>query len=454
MATADHVPELPAHRLAALVRSRELNPSEVVEAHLRRIEQLNGQLGAFVSVRTDAVREEAASLAARHDLAGLTLAGVLVAIKDNVDVAGEVTCCGSRAVHGPAADRDDELVSRLRAAGALIVGKTSMPELAIWPFTETDGGRPARNPWDPSRTPGGSTGGGAVAVTTGMAALALGSDGGGSLRIPAACCGIVGLKPTPGLVPLPGGGRDHWYGLSAFGPLARSVSDAALMLDVLAGRAPSPTTPSRDRLRISVSTRHPATGARTSGEVLDAVESVRSALAAVGHDVRREHPPYSATPLPFAARWLPGIAQDAEGLDLRELESRTRGLARAGRWLQRRGLARHVRHSRTGARLRSWLGDRDVLVAPVLAGPPAAVGAWDGRGWIRTMLGVSQWMGYTPPWNLAAVPAMTVPVGVSRDGLPIAVQLVAAPGREAQLIAAGMQLEGIFPLRAWSPPGE
>jgi amidase len=287
-----------------------------------------------------------------------------------------------------------------------------------------------------------------------MAALALGSDGGGSLRIPAACCGIVGLKPTPGLVPLPGGGRDHWYGLSAFGPLARSVSDAALMLDVLAGRAPSPTTPSRDRLRISVSTRHPATGARTSGEVLDAVESVRSALAAVGHDVRREHPPYSATPLPFAARWLPGIAQDAEGLDLRELESRTRGLARAGRWLQRRGLARHVRHSRTGARLRSWLGDRDVLVAPVLAGPPAAVGAWDGRGWIRTMLGVSQWMGYTPPWNLAAVPAMTVPVGVSRDGLPIAVQLVAAPGREAQLIAAGMQLEGIFPLRAWSPPGE
>src|SRR5262249_42089630 len=156
---------------------------------------------------------------------------------------------------------DDELVTRLRAAGCVVIGKTQMPELAIWPFTEPKAAPASRNPWDRSRTPGGSTGGGAAAVAAGMAPLALGSDGGGSIRAPVACCGLFGTKPAPGLVPLPGGRSEHWLGLSAFGPLARTVGDAALMLDVLAGTRnyANPRPPERP-LRIAFSGRAPLIG--------------------------------------------------------------------------------------------------------------------------------------------------------------------------------------------------
>jgi amidase len=448
----DDLVAAPATRLAALVQSGELHPLELLEAHLHRIETLNNRFGAFVSVRADAARAEAAALAQRDDLAQLPLAGLPVAVKDNVDVAGELTRRGSRAVHSAAAAEDDELVRRLRAAGALVVGKTTLPELAIWPVSEPEAFAPARNPWDRTRTPGGSSGGGAVAVTTGMAALALGSDGGGSLRIPAACCGIVGVKPAPGVVPLPGGDVEHWYGCSAFGPLARNVADAALMLDVLAGASKyrNPVAPAGG-LRISVSTKHPTFGAKRSPEMMSAIAQVAAALEHAGHVVRRESPPYPATPVPFIARWLPGIAQDAEGLNPNELERRTRAQARAGRLMQQRGLAKHIRDSKAGGRLREWLGQLDVLVAPVLAAPPVSIGAWKGRGWITTMMGAANWMGYTPPWNLAGVPAMTVPISVTTAGLPIAVQLVAAPGREALLLSLGQQLEGLFPPRRWQP---
>jgi amidase len=448
----DYLVTTPATRLSALVQSGELHPLELLEAHLHRIDTLNSRLGAFVSVRAEGARAEAAVLAQRDDLAQLPLAGLPVAIKDNVDVAGELTRRGSRAVRSAAAEEDDELVRRLRAAGAVVVGKTTMPELAIWPVSEPEAFAPARNPWDRTRTPGGSSGGSAVAVTTGMVALALGSDGGGSLRIPAACCGIVGMKPAPGVVPLPGGAVEHWYGCSAFGPLARNVADAALMLDVLAGGSVyrNPVAPAGG-LRISVSTKHPTAGARRSPEMMSAIAQVAAALEHAGHAVRRESPPYPATSAPFIARWLPGIAQDAKGLDPNELERRTRSQARAGRLMQQRGLAKHILDSKAGGRLREWLGRRDVLVAPVLAAPPLPIGAWKGRGWITTMMGSANWMGYTPPWNLAGAAAMTVPIGVTTAGLPIAVQLVAAPGREALLLSLGQQVEGLFPPRRWQP---
>jgi amidase len=448
----DDLVATPATRLAELVQSGELHPLDLLEAHLHRIDTLNSRFGAFVSVRAEAAREEAAALARRDDLAQLPLAGLPVAIKDNVDVAGELTRRGSRAVHNAAATEDDELVRRLRAAGAVVIGKTTLPELAIWPVSEPEGFAPARNPWDRTRTPGGSSGGSAVAVTTGMAALALGSDGGGSLRIPAACCGIVGMKPAPGVVPLPGGDVEHWYGCSAFGPLARNVTDAALMLDVLAGASiyRNPVAPASG-LRVSISTKHPTMGAKRSPEMMSAIAQVAAALEHAGHAVTRESPPYPATPVPFIVRWLPGIAQDAQGLDPNELERRTCAQARAGRLLQQRGLAKHIRESKAGARLRDWLGQRDVLVAPVLAAPPLRIGVWKGRSWMTTMMGSANWMGYTPPWNLAGVPGMTVPIGVTTGGLPIAVQLVAAPGGEALLLSLGQQLEALFPPRRWQP---
>lgn len=442
-----------AAAIAERVRSGAVSPVQVVEDHLARIAALDPRLHAFQLVRAERALAEAAAVAERPDLAELPLAGVPVAIKDNIDLAGEPTRLGSGATPDTPAPADDELVRRLRAAGAVVVGKTTMPELAIWPFTEPEAfAPPARNPWDPTRTPGGSTGGGAAAVATGMVPLALGSDGGGSLRIPAACCGLVALKPGPGLVPL-ARGRRHWYGLTEYGPLAHGVADLALMLDVLAGRAarPAPEPPSR-RLRVAVSTRPPMVGARVSPEVARAVERTASLLGDAGHEVRSADPPYPLDLGPrYTGRWLAGIAEDARELPRDRLERRTRGMVRAGHWLTRAGLARPAEVDGFRARVTAWFGAYDVLLTATVAEPAVPIGRWHGRGWLTTTLGSANWI-FTPPWNLAGFPAASAPAGRSAEGLPLAVQLVAPPGGEDTLLALLAQLEQLQPWPRWQEP--
>ncbi|HUZ28468.1 MAG TPA: amidase family protein, partial [Solirubrobacteraceae bacterium] len=215
--------------LAERVRSKQVHPRELVEASLRRIEELDPRLNAFrVTLADEALA--AADAAASSD--GL-LAGVPIAIKDEMPVAGQVPTAGSR-TYGPRATKDSEVVRRLRAAGAIPIGITNVPELTIWPWTASDANGITRNPWDLSRTPGGSSGGSAAAVAAGMVPGATGSDGGGSIRIPAACCGLVGMKPTRGRVSV-APASEHWLGLTAYGPLARTVADSALLLDVMHG---------------------------------------------------------------------------------------------------------------------------------------------------------------------------------------------------------------------------
>src|SRR5712692_6416553 len=288
--------ELTATEMARLVRDREVGPVELVRAHLERIAERDPAIAAFQVVRGDKALAEAVALAERDDLGDLPLAGVPVAIKDNVAVAGEPTRMGSAATPQAPAETDDELVARLRTAGCVVIGKTQLPELAIWPFTEPAAAPATRNPWNRGRTPGGSTGGGAAAVAAGMAALALGSDGGGSIRIPAACCGLFGIKPGPGLVPLPGGRDEHWLGLSAFGPLARTVADAAVMLDVLAGTSgyAGPKPPERP-MRIAFSARHPLPGAKVTPAVIAALGEAVGLLRDAGHDLTDRSPRYPAT---------------------------------------------------------------------------------------------------------------------------------------------------------------
>lgn len=444
-----------ARGIAELVRRREATAEEVALAHLARIERLDGVFGAFQVVERERVLAEARAVdgdAARRDG---PLAGVPVAVKDNVDVAGLPTRQGSAATPDRRAAADDELVRRLRAAGCVVLGKTRMPELAIWPFTESAAFGLTRNPWSPEHTAGGSSGGSAVAVATRMAALALGSDGGGSIRIPAACCGVFGFKPAPGLVPAAGGAEGHWLGLSAFGPLSRTVDDAALMLDVLAGRAPrrEPDRGPPARLRIAFSRRPNVPGSRIDAEVAAAVDDVARRLREAGHDVTQADPPYPADGgIRFARRWLPGIAEDAEGLDPNRLEPRTRGMARAGRLLRRLGLAAPIAREPLGARMRAWFGDRDLLVMPVLASPPVRHRRWS-KGWIRTAVGAAKWV-QTAVWNVAAFPAASVPVALSQDHLPIAVQLVAPPGREDTIFAAARQLSELVGFPAWAPGQE
>ncbi|MHB1596267.1 MAG: amidase [Streptosporangiaceae bacterium] len=438
---------LPALDLARLVRKRLVSPAEVVQAHLDRIAALDPVLGAFQVVRAEAALAEARALTLRSDLSRLPLAGVPVAINDNVDVAGEPTRMGSAATSGEPAPADDELVARLRAAGCVVIGKTSLPELAIWPFTESIAFGAARNPWDSSRTPGGSTGGGAAAVAAGMATLALGSDGFGSIRVPAACCGLLGIKPGPGVVPLAGGAEEHWLGLTSFGPIARTVADAALALDVLAGRTGHRNPPGLPRpLRIAFSARHPLIGIRARRPIQAALKELASLLRNAGHSLTEDSPPYPMTlGLRFNARRLAGIARDADGLDLEALEPRTQRLVIIGRKLGHR--TRPAAADKFAARAARWFADYDVLITPTLNRGPVPVGTWDYTGWITTMVGSARWI-CTPQWNLAGLPALSVPFGQDGDGLPIGMQLIGPAGSERVLLELATQIES---LRPWPP---
>lgn len=437
------IAQLGAREIAERVRTRKAHPIDVARASLERIRALNGELGAFTAVREREALRDAEELAGRDDLASLALAGVPVAVKDNTDVAGLPTLHGSRGTPREVAARDDELVRRLRAAGCIVMGKTALPELAIWPFTEGPGFA-TRNPHDVSRTCGGSSGGSAVAVATGMVALATATDGGGSIRIPAACCGIVGVKTTPGVVPLPGGARDHWYGLSVAGPLARGVDDAALMLDVLAGSDTyRDVHPVEGRLRIAVSTRHPVVGAPVAAEAKAAVRRVADTLVGAGHALTEANPPYSVLPQSFLRCFLGGIADDADALrlELDAVEPRTRALVRRGRWVRSRGYARPAASYGDAIRLRGWAGRFDAVITPVLAYGPPRVGRWSGGPWLPTALGVARWMGFCPPWNLAGCPSMALPVDRDPDGLPVAVQIVGGPRSERTLLSLASMLE-------------
>jgi len=443
--------ELPATEMARLVRDATIGPVDLVRAHLERIAERDSAISAFQVVRGEQALAEAAALADRDDLGALPLAGVPVAIKDNVDIAGEPTRFGSAATPpGPAA-ADDQLVARLRAAGCVVIGKTKMPELAIWPFTEPAAAAATRNPWSRDRTPGGSTGGGAAAVAAGMAGLALGSDGGGSIRIPAACCGLFGLKPTPGLVPLPSGRDEHWLGLSAFGPLARTVPDAAIMLDVLAGTTSyaNPEPPERP-LRIAFSVSHPLPGAKATAAAAAALNAAVGLLRDAGHVLTEQSPRYPITlGLRFNGRWLAGIAQDADGLDRAALEPRTRNMARLGARLS--GRVKPASADPFGRQAAGFFAaGYDVLMTPTLTRGPDPVGTWQGKGWIRTMLGVANWI-YTPAWNLAGLPAASVPFGSDDDGLPLGLQLVGPAGSEATLLGLASQIERLHPWPQLAP---
>jgi amidase len=443
---------MPALEIARAVREGKVSPVDVVGAHLAQIDRLEPQIRAFQVVLAAQALAEARSLAARPGLAGLPLAGVPVAVKDNIDVAGSPTRQGSAATSAEPAQADDELVRRLRAAGCVVIGKTQMPELAIWPFTEPQAYPATRNPWDTGRTPGGSTGGGAAALVSGMAALALGSDGGGSIRIPAACCGVVGLKPGPGVVPLAGGADSHWYGLTAFGPLARTAGDAAAALDVLTGAAERATAARPDRpLRIAYSATAAAFGARLDPSARAAVEDTAAALRRVGHELVRARPPIPVNlGLRFMSRWLAGIAQDTAGPPAEALEERTAKMVRRGQRVARK--VKPASADPFAARAARWISGFDALIMPTLAGPAVPIGTWAGKGWFPAALSVGNWL-CTMPWNLAGLPAISVPAPAS--GLPVGVQIVAPAGGENVILSIAAELEHLRPwpqLAPWRPP--
>jgi amidase len=439
--------------IAAAVRSGQVSPAEVLEQHLERIAALDGRLGAFRLLRTEEVRAEARALEDRGDLGGLPLAGVPVAVKDNLDLAGAPTRNGSAATSPEPAAADDEPVRRLREAGALLVGKTNVPELCLWPFTEGEAYGVTRNPWSLDHTPGGSSGGSAAAVAAAMVPIALAADGAGSIRMPASNCGLVGIKPGHGVVPFPSRGVSTWSQMSEFGPLATTVADLGLALDVLAGSdAYRAVAPPERPLRIGVSAKPPAVGVKVHPEVRAAMDATAEALASAGHRVEAADPPWRIGDAALILqRVFYGCAEDTDGLPWEALEPRTRAEARVGRVLRRARPAPTGPPRREVARYRAWFAGHDLLLTPTLALPPLPIGAYRGKGLAATLLGMTAYMPFPPPLNLVGFPAASVPGGTTKSGLPLGIQFAAAPGGEALLLSVARQLETLRPWPRHAP---
>ncbi|MFB7333916.1 amidase [Streptomyces adustus] len=445
--------------LAATARALacgEVTSQALVEDVLARIEATRSTLNAFRIVRTEAALAEAA--AADQELAAgvrRPLLGVPVAVKDDMDVAGEPTAFGCPGEFPPVAE-DGEAVRRLRAAGAVIVGKTNTCELGQWPFTEGPAFGATRNPWNPRHTPGGSSGGSAAAVAAGLVPAALGSDGAGSVRIPASWTHLVGIKPQRGRIstwPL----GESFQGITVNGTLARTVADAALLLDAAAGNHPlDPHRPpgldisaavGRDpgRLRIALSLEPPFTAvpARLQPQVRARVVELAERLAASGHTVEEADPPYGRIGLAFLPRATAGIAERVATVPFPELlDPRTHSSARLGRLLGGAPLraarrAETVLHRRIGAFFETY----DVVLAPTTATPPPRVGAMRDLSGLATERAVIAACPYAWPWNVLGWPGVNVPAGFVDEGLPVGAQLLGPAHSEPLLVSLAAQLE-------------
>jgi amidase len=463
--------ELSALEQWRLLRSGELGVVELTEHYLERIGRLNPELGAFHTVTAERAITRATGL--EHDADRTPeLWGLPFADKDLVRRAGVRTTFGSRAFAEFVPDESDEIAVQLDAAGGVSLGKTATPEFGLPSYTENLVGPPARNPYDPRLGPGGSSGGAAVAVAAGLLPFAPGSDGGGSVRIPAAACGLVGLKPSRGLVP-GGSGLESLAGLGVAGPIARSVADAALLLDGMIGRrgngqidhhytlrAPDngegaflgAAIRGEGRFQLGVLTDSPWSSAyeiTIDPEALRVLDEALVALDRRGHGIERiSLEPSPEYPEVFRTIWQAGaasvpVASDSESFTL--LEPLTQWLALRGRALSATQLMQAL--SQLTAFERSVIrqfSSFDAIVMPTLAQTPRPIGWYDQEDGERNFEQQVQYTPFTSFVNVSGLPAITLPVGVSAAGLPLGVQLIGRPGGEATLLAIGAQLERTF----------
>jgi amidase len=447
---------------ARMLAAGMITAPALVDLYLERISRLDRELRSYRVVMAGRAREEAASA---QDLleAGerLPLLGVPIAIKDDSDVAGEFTCYGSSA-YDLEATADATVVRMLREAGAVILGKTAVPEMMLWPFTETVSFGATHNPWDTAYTPGGSSGGSGAAVAAGLAPLALGSDGAGSIRIPASWCGLFGLKPQRGRVPI-GAGEDPWNGLSVNGPLSRTVEDAALFLDVTnTKKAPrggfvKALARKPAKLRIALSTKLPPTMVARVGRAQQrALDGVEGLLRELGHEVFWRDPDYPAWAMygHVLPRMWHGVYQEVRKLPYPErLEPRTRAIARIGSLISDRQMERiRAAEPTLAARVQSIFDDFDVLITPGAATGPSRIGQYQHRGGLSTLSMVASRVPYFAVFNATGQPAASVPWFLDGESLPVSVQLVGRPSDEATLLALSAQIEAARPWADRRPP--
>jgi amidase len=452
----------PALELAERIRTREVSSVELVELYLERIERIDPVLNAYVTVDADG-----ALAAAREPRQG-PFAGVPISIKDLTETAGLRTTLSTKALADNVPAFDTAAVRRIRDAGFVVLGKTNTPEFGTIGMTESELNGACRNPWDTSRTPGGSSGGAAAATAAGLCPIAQGSDGGGSIRNPASCCGLVGIKPSRGRVsPAPWGSGS--LGLGVNGPIARTVRDAAALLDVLTGYetgdffvAPEPERPflaeaelAPGRLRVAY-TLQPPVDVPVDEACAEAALGTAALLAELGHDVREAAPPWNDPDLAphFVRVWQAGPA--SMGIDFDLLEPINRALAEDAVATPSPDMTVSVYRLQAAARkvLAFW-DDVDVLVTPTLALPPVPIG-WtfedtDGdphAAFARQFL----FTPFTAVVNVTGQPAMSLPLHWSEGGLPIGVQFVGRPFAEATLVRLAAQLEEARPWIDYRPP--
>jgi aspartyl-tRNA(Asn)/glutamyl-tRNA(Gln) amidotransferase subunit A len=470
MTTATDVTGMTATAMAAAIRTGVLSPVEATEAALARIEALDPTLHAFCELTAEHARATARSVAdalARGDDPG-PLAGVPIAVKDLIATAGIPTRSGSPAYEDFVPDEDDVVVERVRDAGAVILGKTTVPEFGYSAVGHNPISPTARNPWDPSLTPGGSSAGSGVAVATGMAPLALGSDGGGSVRIPAAHCGIVGFKASMGRVPAYPGCRDErypgvssWESLEHIGPMTRTVDDAALLMSVLAGPDP------RDRHSLPAgdvswreSTRGDVRGLRVAYSadwgylaVDPQVRDIAARAAAVfardlGCEVTEADPGWDD---PSGAFWamvmgdtdLTGmramVAEHGARMSPHLVDLITRG------WTAEELTDAQVTRKHVVNRMWRFMRSYDLLLTPTLTVPPFPVSMQGPEEVDGRMVPASAWLGFTQPMNMTGQPAISVPAGLTRDGLPVGLQIVGRHLADADVLRAAAAYEQAAP---------
>jgi amidase len=447
--------------------TREVTSDELVRRSLHAIDLSQPTLNAFRVVLTESALADAAE-ADRRRAAGeqAPLLGIPIAVKDDVDIAGVPTAFGTSGYVAPAA-ADSEVVRRLKAAGAVIVGKTNTCELGQWPFTSGPAFGHTRNPWSRKHTPGGSSGGSAAAVAAGLVAAAIGSDGAGSIRIPAAWTHLVGIKPQRGRIstwPLP----EAFNGITVNGVLARTVEDAALVLDAISGNVdgdlhkPPPVTVSEyvgtapGPLKIAVSTLFPFTGFRPTlhPEIRAALDSVAEQLRLLGHTVVAGNPDYGLRlSVNFLARSTAGLLDWAERLgDGVDFDRRTISNMRMGRLLSKSMLRRARAHeAQDQRRVGSIFRIVDVVLAPTTAQPPPEVHAFDNLGGLATDRVMIKACPVTWPWNVLGWPSINVPAGFTSDGLPIGVQLMGPANSEPLLVSLAAELEAVLGWAAKQP---
>jgi amidase len=451
----------PALELARLIRRREVSPLELTELYLDRISRFNPQLGSYFTVMAESAiadsRYKTEILANTKETELPPFFGVPISIKDLNAVAGVTCTFGNPALINNIPNYDDGVVTKIKQAGFVILGKTATSELGSYPYTEPAGFPPARNPWNLEYTPGGSSGGAASAVAAGLCAIAQGSDGGGSIRVPAACCGLVGIKPARGRVTNAPGTST----IATSGPLARTVADAAAMLDAISGyflgdpfwlNNPEPCfLDSRTKvgLNIAFSTSIPSVG-EADGNCQQGVLKAVRLLEELGHNVVEKCPDISGLVEPFQVVWQAGVA--AARIPPQILQPLNRFL------LERTGSAGEYLQAVTqmqilSRQIVSFFDLIDILVLPVYLHSPMKIGEWSQLNPDDTLERIIKWIAPCPIANATGLPAMSIPMGFDANGLPLSVQLIGKPAAEATLIGMASQLEMVNPWvqHQWPP---